>query len=284
MNLIVAALVLGVIQGVSEWLPISSKTQILLASMALLGANTDAGYTLGLLLQGGTVGASIIFFRVEIWQMLKCTPSLLKHLMHLNFNFIDVSEKMLWDLVLATVFTGIVGIPLYRFARDSFSTVNALQTMLVFGILLVSSGVFVTISRRRMGQKLIRTATNKNAILAGIAQGFSILPGVSRSGVTTSALLWQNFRQEDAFVFSFIMSIPAAIGASILSISEGSLVFQQLGTIPVVVALLASFVVGMLTIKSLLEFAKRVNFAVLTIVLGSLALSLSGCLLVFVIH
>ena len=284
MDLILVALILGVIQGVSEWLPISSKTQIMLASMALLGADTGAGYALGLLLQGGTVGASIIFFRTQIWQMLKCTPLLLKDLAHMNFSFSDVSERMLWNLALATAFTGIVGIPLYRFTRGSFSAVNALQAMLVLGLLLVSSGVFVTISRRRMGQKPIRTASNKNAVLTGIAQGLSILPGVSRSGITTSALLWQNFKQEDAFVFSFIMGIPAAIGASTLSISEGSVAFQQLGTVPVVVAFLASFIVGVLAIKFLLEFAKRVNFAVLTIVLGSISLLLSGYLLVFLIH
>jgi len=130
MDLILVALILGVIQGVSEWLPISSKTQILLASMALLGTDTIAGYTLGLLLQGGTVGASVIYFRTQIWQMLKSAPLLLRDLEHLNFGFNDVSERMLWNLALATILTGIIGIPLYRFARDSFTAVNALQLCL----------------------------------------------------------------------------------------------------------------------------------------------------------
>jgi undecaprenyl-diphosphatase len=284
MDLIVAALVLGVIQGVSEWLPISSKTMILLVSMALLGTNTSTGYTLGLLLQSGTVGASVIFFRAQILQMLKCTPMLLKDLAHLNFCFTDVNEKILWNMVLATTCTGILGIPLYVFFRFSFSTVNALQAMIALGLLLITSGVLVTLSRRRMGQKPIADATGKNAVLTGFAQGFSILPGVSRSGMTTSSLLWQNFRKEDAFVFSFIMGIPASIGASIISVSEGSFEFQQLGTIPILIAFLASFIVGVLTIRLMLEFAKRFNFAVLTIFLGSVSVLLSGYVLVFLFH
>jgi len=107
-------------------------------------------------------------------------------------------------------------------------------------------------------------------VILGLAQGFSILPGVSRSGATLAVLLMRDMRQDAALVVSFMISVPAVMGAVIL---DHSITTISIG--PAILAILASFITGYFAMDLLIRFAEKVNFSIFCIIMGIMTLALS---------
>src|SRR3989344_5262151 len=187
------AVVLGAIQGITEWLPISSKSQSTLAAMRLFGVSPENAFAFALFLHIGTMLAAVVFFRKEIVELL-------------------TKRKNEWPFyVLALIGTGIVGLPLYFAFRNAGFSVFWMT--LVIGLFLIGSGVLQKLSKPAKPCNEMRP---RNGFVLGLCQGLSILPGVSRSGITTSALLLQSFSPEEALRVSFLLSIPTVFFAEIL--------------------------------------------------------------------
>ncbi|BFI73878.1 undecaprenyl-diphosphatase [Nanoarchaeota archaeon] len=260
-------IVLGIIQGITEWLPISSKTQIMIASIFLLHINLSVAYTFGLFMEIGTIFSAIVYFRKDIIKILK-------------------DRKMLLYVIVATLFTGIIGAPLYFLSKHLLNgSYNLGLPMLILGIILIIDGLYISYSRKKINLKERKDLTLKDIIIVGIAQGIAALPGVSRSGMTVSSMLLLNYDPKDAFSFSYILYIPAALGAFFLTLlfSRNSIsnVISNLSISGLIISIIVSFVIGILTIDFLIKFAKKEKVYIVNYFLGAIAIIFS--LLTFIL-
>jgi len=158
------------------------------------------------------------------------------------------------------------GIPFYLLFKESFT--GGKQSTVLIGLLLVLTGLLLRF--RGTASRGTKDMTLLDMIVLGLVQGFSILPGVSRSGTTLTVLLMRGIRQEDALMISFIISVPAVLGTIAL---DGSI-----GALPLLTAaamLVSSFIVGYLTMDLMIRFAEDVSFSRFCMALGLLTLILA---------
>ena len=200
------AAIIGIIQGISEWLPISSKTQIIVSSTYLLKLTFQQAYTFGLFMEIGTIIAAVVYFRKDLIEMIQV----------LLGSKNKVHRKLLIYVVVVTLITGIIAVPLYLVA-DSISGIALGIPMLIVGLVLIADAALIRYSRKKrekgMNSRKLENLSLKDYVLIGIVQGISALPGVSRSGTTTSAMLLLDVEPDEAFRLSFLAGIFASIGA-----------------------------------------------------------------------
>lgn len=227
-------ILLGFVQGLTEFLPISSSAHLMLA-MHFLNVDPSQG-SLNALLHLGTLLAVFYYFRRRIWQLLRAP---IKR---------DENRRLLLLLVAATFATAVFGLLLNSIARwDMF----VLDHMWGVGIALVVTGSFMyfveaRLERKRTPQKSAHELGFAEALLIGFMQGFAVFPGLSRSGLTIAAGLWRGLNREAAVEFSFVLSIPAVLGNALLSFPKA---------LPQAEALLGALIaalVGVLAIRFLL--------------------------------
>lgn len=252
-------IIIGIVQGISEWLPISSKTQVLLTSHFLLGLDVAIAYSFGLFMEMGSIGSAVIYFRKDIANVFK-------------------DRKLLFYLVIVTIITGIVGVPLYIVSDKLLQNAyNPAIPMIFLGIALIFDGIYIRFSRIKIRE--FRDLRTKDLILLGIAQGLAALPGVSRSGMTVSTMLFLGVKPEDAFRYSYLAYIPAALGAVgttiLFSKSNISYVISLVGLTGIPIAVISALVIGLVTIDVLLRFAKKRNIYIIDFTLGGIAILIS---------
>jgi undecaprenyl-diphosphatase len=264
------SLIIGVIQGVSEWLPVSSKTQIIVSSTFLLNLSFKQAYTFGLFMEVGTIFAAVIYFRKELVQMVGVLLG--------SKNRAD--RKLLAYVVVVTAVTGAIGAPLYLVADSLPSIALGIPMLLIGAVLMADAGIiFYSRKRHEKGASLrkLDSLTFKEYVLVGISQGIAALPGVSRSGITTSAMLLLNVEADEAFRLSFVAGIFASIAAFGLSlVVSASNVGAAVGTIGlggIAVAVVASTVVSLFLIDFLIKIAGKSKIVYLTSALGIIALA-----------
>jgi undecaprenyl-diphosphatase len=267
---IVYGIILGIVQGISEWLPISSKTQILIVSEYLLNFNFSQAYAFGLFMEIGTVFASIIYFRKEIVSMLRSVFG----------KGTDEGRFLLKYVVVSTVVTGVLGSVLYLYVDSLQGAYSLGIPMMIVGIVLICDALFIKYSRSKYGsRKNRRTVAQlglKDYVAVGVAQGIAALPGVSRSGATTSALLLLNVETDEAFRLSFIDMILATTGAIFLTwFASKSAVVSSIASIGLgglAVSIVVATAISLLLIRFLLGIAKKSSIVYLTAALGAIAI------------
>jgi undecaprenyl-diphosphatase len=185
-------LFLGLLQGVTEWLPVSSTAHLKLAETFLDVAVTPF---FNLILHMATLLAVLLFFRKEI-------KNILSALMHWNFKSED--GRLIPRIVVATIPTAIIGLAYSLFLQDSLGTIPIIAVTFFVGAIMVYT--------TRFAKEETDSLSYKTVLLMGLAQGFAIFPGLSRSGVTISMALLLGLKREKAFRFSFLISIPAIVG------------------------------------------------------------------------
>jgi len=258
--MILEAIILGIMQGILEWLPISSQGQLSLV-MYLFKVNKDQILAFSIFLHIGTMFAAIVYFRGDILNMLKGLPGY-------RFNYANQGNRLISFLLFATILTGAVGYPLYRLIRETAPSVGEAFIALIGGALIVTGLMQKYVKVR--GERRTSDLNLKDTLLLGVVQGFSIIPGISRSGVTTSSLLFRKFGSEEALKLSFLMSIPAVLAAEIgLSLIEG---LPPVGLEEILVGILFSFAFGLLSIHVLTKIARKIRFWAFCILIGTLAL------------
>lgn len=248
---ILQSIILGAIQGITEWLPISSKSQVVLAATAI-GISPDEALSYALFMHIGTLLAAIFYFRNEFISALKGSKAGER-------NFV----------IIGTLCTAITGLPLFLLLRKSFDFSQGLLITALIGIGLLITGILL-LKIRASGSRNEGAAQPKDAALVGLAQGFSVLPGISRSGTTTAALLARGFSQDSALRLSFMLSIPTVAAAEVgFSIIEG---FPPLDLSVAVAMVGSAFIFGILSISTLVGIARRINFGTFCLALGILAI------------
>ncbi len=268
MNILFFSVLLGLIQGISEWLPISSKTQVLFGSYVLFGLPIAAGYAFGLFLEIGSLGSAIAYFRRDIVALFH-------------------DKKLFVYLFVVTLFTAVIGAPLY-YITDTFLQHTSPfigVPMIILGLVLIAIGFYIRYSRALPKIGGLDQMKLKHYIIIGIAQGIAALPGVSRSGMTVSTMLVMGVKQDQAFRLSYLAYIPASLGAFGVSLlfsrHEINADIQAVSWLGLIVAIVSALLIGLVTISYLLKFAKTKSIWKLDIALGAVALVLGAIFTVF---
>ena len=274
------AIILGFIQGVAEFLPVSSSGH--LAIFKNFFGLEEAGIAYDILLHVGTLVAVFICFWSDIWELIvngvgivvdacKNIGIFFKNLFNKNNKeytkkeYIEVIStpfrRYVMLIIVATIPTGIMGILL----KDMIEAVSA--TLIVPGICLLMTSVILLIAdNTKDGHENEENVSYKKAGFVGICQGFATMPGISRSGTTVTACLLAGMDRTFAVKFSFIVSIPAIIGAAILDLPDlfatgvtgSEMINYAAGTI-------VSGVVGYICIKTMLKIVRNKKFKVFSI-------------------
>ena len=259
------AIVLGISQGLTEFLPISSTAHTLIVSKLLGWPDPGAAFTA--VTQVGTELAVVIYFRQDIAQILKAWFSSLTK----KSERANPDAKMGWYVIIGTIPIGIAGL---AFKSSIETTARNLwlvaATLIVMGILL---GLADRYARHTKSETDINT---KNAVLFGLGQALALIPGVSRSGATITAGLAMGFKRDVAARYSFLLAIPAVFASAALTagdISSDSFVNWP----ATIVATIVAFVVGYFVIASLMKYLQTrtfLPFVIYRIALGTLLMVL----------
>lgn len=257
---VVIAIILGIFQGLTEWLPISSSGQTILFMVDILEINADTALSFAFYLHFGTLMAVLLKLRGDVKHVILHLPKYKE-------------DKMVQFIIISTIATAAVGVPVYLFLRNFFEGEVGGEVITAFvGLFLIITGIIIHISKKKMGARVLKDSNARDSLLAGIGQGFTIIPGISRSGVTVAALISRNFNQEEALHLSFLMSIPATMVIVILETLTGAV--ESIGILPLVAGIIASFIFGYLMIDVLLRFARKVKFDVFCVVFGVVAIGI----------
>ncbi len=217
-------ILLGIIQGLTEFLPVSSSGHLVIAQKLL-----------------GTVGNEIA---VSIILHLGTTLALLVFLFK-DIVRLSSDRKSIFFIIVVSIITGTIGIAGKGFFESLFSSVKPIAIALLF------TGIILILTRKLNG--LERKNLNlKDALVFGLAQGAAIIPGISRSGITISTLLFRKVDRETAFKFSFLASLPAIFGATLLEAKKIDFILQ-VNPLSLAFGFVASFLVGILSL-SILRF------------------------------
>jgi undecaprenyl-diphosphatase len=254
------SIIVGLVQGVSEWLPISSKTQVLFASTILFGIPLNSAYSFGLFMEVGSIFSAAFYFRKQILSLLR-------------------DKKLLVYLLVVTIVTGIEGVPLLIISdRLLAGAYNLGVPMMLLGVFLIADGIYIRYSRRMPRTGTLQEMTLKQYVIVGLAQGLAALPGVSRSGMTVSTLLFMGIDPKEAFKLSYLAYIPAAIGGIVATVlfsaSDLSIALSYFDSTTISAAIITSALVGLVAISALLRFARRNDVWKVTLILGGLAFAI----------
>lgn len=246
----VLAIALGVIQGITEFLPISSSGHLIIFSELTKGETISL--TLNVALHMGTLLAILIYFRKDWAALLGGT---LKCLRTRDFKHPEFS--MMVAILAGTVPAGLVGILFKDDIERIFHHPSATILPLVFvGILLY------VVDRFRPQTLSLSGVTWKTGLFVGVAQALALIPGTSRSGITIIAGRWKGLNRGDSARFSFLLGAPAMTGAVILDFKN---ILNSFSDPVFYIGFVVSFVVGFLTIALLLRMLRRFGFAIFAI-------------------
>jgi undecaprenyl-diphosphatase len=240
---ILQSISLGFIQGVTEFLPVSSSGHLLI-SRRIMGF-ADIPILFDILMHVPTLLAIVIVFRKRIGEIL---VSLYRLVGRKNSSQDSENLRLLGIICLATVCTALVGLALAKL-QDRY-----IITTKIVAMLFVFTAIILVLSQFFRGSKDYGDLGIREAVITGIAQGIGVLPGVSRSGITISASLAAGMSRERAGEYCFLISIPAILGALIVKIKD----IEILPVSPLVigVGMVTSFFVGLLSLLLLLQIIK----------------------------
>ncbi len=252
---ILQAAILGLVQGITEFLPVSSTAHLRLVPAIL--SWPDGGAAFAAVIQLGTLLAVIGFFLRDLARMLAAAAS--------PAHRKDLDARMLLYIVAGTVPIGVVGL----LAKHAIE--GPLRSILVIACSLIVVAVLMAIvEKTARHERPIESFTLRDALLVGLAQALALIPGTSRSGITLVAAMILGFRRDAAARFSFLLSIPAVAAAGVFELPK-LLHDREVGTSALIVGLATAAVSGYLSVAWLLRFLRTRTtyvFVVYRIVLG----------------
>ncbi len=231
--MMIEAIILGIVQGLTEFLPVSSTAHLILIPEFLGWHGDISTLTYDIALHGGTLLALLVYFRKQ-WVSL-----------------LTAERPLLLNIVIATIPAGAAGI----LFKDAVST--TLRSSYVIAASLIAVGVVMLLAERNRPRRGFASIGTKDALAIGLAQAVALIPGVSRSGITISAGLFGGIEREASARFSFLLSMPVIAGATLL---EGVHLLKNQADYDLslfAVGFAASAVTGFITIKFLLWFFRR---------------------------
>jgi len=253
----IEALVLGLIQGLTEFLPISSSGHLELGK-AILNTPIEQSLLFTIVVHGATVLSIIVVFWKDIASLVSET---------LKFEWND-SSKYLLKILVSMIPILIVGV----FFKEEVEGLFVGNLVLVGIMLLITAGLLTLAYFYNPSNK---TITNKSAFLVGIAQAMAVMPGISRSGATISAGLLLGAKRNEITRFSFLMVLVPIIGANILDLSETNFSSADFNYLPLLVGFLAAFISGLFACKWMIRIinqGKWIYFAFYCLTVGLIAI------------
>ncbi len=220
--------ILAVIQGLTEWLPISSSGHLVIAQK-YLGLNLPLIFSV--MLHIGTVTVVLVAFRKDIADILK---ALIKR------DFETEEGRIALFIAVGSVPIALIGFILHDFFEALYNN------LLAVGLALLTTGIILFFSEKRKGNRKLGIL---DSLIIGLAQAVAIIPGVSRSGVTVATGLFRKIDKVTAFKYSFLLSVPAVIGATVLESRE--LAVGNVNLIPLFIGAIISMIVGFASLKLL---------------------------------
>ncbi len=260
------AIVLGLVQGITEFLPISSTAHLRIVP-ALLGWG-DPGAEYSAVIQLGTVAAVILYFSKDL---VRLGAAFVKGLTTKQ-PFGTPDAKLAWCVGLGTIPIGILGLLLKKTIETDFRSLYVISASLI-----VLALVLFVVERIAAKRRALADVTVKDGVLVGLWQALALVPGSSRSGTTITGALLQGFTREDAARFSFLLSIPATGLAGLLELHHFMKLTERPPVLLLAVGTGVSFVAGIAAIAFLLKLLRTrtlLGFVIYRIGLGLLLLGL----------
>ncbi len=261
---IIEYIILGILQGFTEPIPVSSSGHLMLFKEIFnIGSLNDLNFEI--ISNFGSLIAIIILFRKEIIELFK---GFIKYIQTKNKKYKDEFNYVLF-IIISTIPVGILGYLL----KDFIENYNSVKTI---GISLLVTGSLLYLISRVKGKRSEKEMTIKDAIYIGFMQIFALIPGISRSGITLTAGIFRDFKREVAFKYSFMLYIPISVATMVLGVKDfaKSSLFDQLW-LPYLLGLIASSIVTYFTFKwfrNILLKNKLIYFVVYCFIVGILTL------------
>ena len=249
---IIEAIILGLVQGLTEFLPISSSAHIRVVG-EFLPSQADPGATFTAITQIGTEIAVLVYFWSKIVMIIGRWAGSLVGRVPRN----DPDARMGWLVIVASVPIGILGFTLQDYIRDVFRNLWLVAAVLiVFGLILGAA------DRYGARRAEMDDVTYPQGITIGVAQALALVPGVSRSGATTTAARLFGFKRTTAAEFSFLMAIPAVLGSGLFELVHGLGEADPgpYGWSGVIVATVVAFLVGWVVVAYLMRYLEHGSF------------------------
>lgn len=267
-------LTLALLQGILEFLPVSSEGQLLLAAVNLFGIDAPTALSIAFWLHLGTAITVILFYRKDVFSPI-----------YSRFHSSETDEEAssgdrarLFGPLFVFVFMGtlgtvVVALPLYFLLRALVSQVMGETVSAFVGGLLLITGIVLYFQRRGHGMRELGNISMTESFVLGLVQGFAVLPGISRSGMTLTWLLLRGMKREEALRLSFLLGVPASFGIIALDFLLGNVYWAE----PWVLLLMTivALMTGLIALWGLRYTATRIPYWAFCLILGSLVLVLT---------
>ena len=278
------AILMGFIQGVTEFLPVSSSGH--LALFKIFFDVEDVGLLFDVILHLGTLLAIFAVYYKDIWKMIREGFAIIADVCrNVGIFFSNLANrkkggyhhvvcngyrKFVMLVIVSTIPTGIIGV------LDASLVEMASKILIVPGVFLIITSMLLLLADHcKGGDKMPEQVTYSNAFIIGIAQGVATIPGLSRSGTTIAACLLSGFNRKFAVKYSFIMSIPAVLGSLVFELSDlASVSFTSTEIIYYLIGMAVAAVVGYICIKAMLYVVRQkkfTGFAIYCLIIGAIS-------------
>lgn len=270
------ALILGIVQGITEFLPISSTAHLRIVP-AMLGWS-DPGAAYSAIIQLGTTLAVMVFFARDIWMIGR---DWVRGIIDRK-PFGTFEARLGWYIIAGTLPVVAAGLLLKKFVEGSFRSLYVIA-----GALIVLALILTAAERLARHARDLKSVTLRDGVVVGLAQAMALVPGSSRSGVTLTAGLFLGLKRDAAARFSFLLSIPATFAAGVYELRhafhapEGG---PALAAAPLIVGTVASFVFGYASIAGLLRFLQTRTTMVFIVYRVLLGIAIVGLISWGVLH
>ena len=264
------AIVLGIVQGLTEYLPISSTAHLRIVP-AIAGWK-DPGAAFTAVVQLGTMAAVLVYFRHELVLLFRAFIESLRD--RSVWRSDDTEARLGWYLIIGTIPVAVLGLAFNHIIEHQLRSLELIGAMMV----LVSL-VLYTADRAGTRERQLPGITLRDGVIIGIAQAAALIPGVSRSGATISMGLFRNFTRQSATRYSFLLSIPAVVLSGLFELRKIGGGSNHAGVAPTILATLFAFIFGYLTIAWLLRYVRSHNFNIFVIyrvIVGLLVIGLAA--------
>ncbi|NLP46234.1 MAG: undecaprenyl-diphosphate phosphatase [Epulopiscium sp.] len=263
---IIKAIIMGIVQGMTEFLPVSSSGHLVIFGK-ILRLELDTGIVFEVMLHIGTLIAIFCAYTKDVWSLIKAgfgilfdIPEAIKiRIQEGHWPKVeegkqkDPYRRLIWLIVVASIPTALIAFTLKSYIEYLFSS------LLGTGIALLITGCLLYIADKVVeGKTRLENMKYKNALVIGVVQGFATIPGISRSGSTIVTGLLTDLDRESAIRFSFLMSIPAVLGAGLLELKDiPSDMVGEVFSAPYLIGTAVAAIVGFICIKALIVVLKN---------------------------
>jgi undecaprenyl-diphosphatase len=237
--MILESIILGLIQGLTEWLPISSSAHLVITQELL---KIKVPLIFDVMLHFGTLLAVLVFFWKDILNILKNI---------VKFDFKSQTGKLIQFIIVGTIPIIFAGILFYSVVEALF------QSLFLVSIALIINGILLFLTKFSKDKKEM---SYLDSLFVGFAQAFALIPGISRSGATISTGLLRGVKKEYVFKFSFLLSIPAVLGANIWELSTTIINNTNLDFTSYLIGMIVAAVVGYVSLRFLFRILKKEKF------------------------